>query len=58
MWKVSWLYEKVNNFLVVPLYYMSKCCNKVQLVDTLFHNQGPYVHAHFYTKTARKYPDY
>ena len=23
MWKVSWLYEKVHDFLVVPLYY---CC--------------------------------
>ena len=21
MWKVSWLYEKVHNFWVVPLYY-------------------------------------
>ena len=21
MWKVSWFYEKVHNFLVVPLYY-------------------------------------
>ena len=21
MWKVSWLYEKVHDFLVVPLYY-------------------------------------
>ena len=24
MWKVSWLYEKVHNFLVVPLYYLLK----------------------------------
>ena len=22
MWKVSWLYEKVHDFLVVPLYYI------------------------------------
>ena len=22
MWKVSWLYEKVHNILVVPLYYV------------------------------------
>ena len=22
MWKVSWLYEKVHDFLVVPLYYL------------------------------------
>ena len=21
MWKVSWLYEKVHDFLAVPLYY-------------------------------------
>ena len=30
MWKVSWLYKKVHDFLVVPLYY-----NRVVIYITL-----------------------
>ena len=35
MWKVSWLYEKVHKFLVVPLYYMQCFIKLLKVPPTL-----------------------
>ena len=35
MWKISWLYEKVHNFLVVPLYYIAQSFFKGASMETL-----------------------
>ena len=50
MWKVSWLYEKVHNFLVVPLYYMCQfICITVCTSCGFLHNS--------YTMAARDFAD-
>ena len=36
MWKVSWHYEKVHNFLVVLLYYMAICCMNKNCVQSSY----------------------
>ena len=46
MWKVSWLYEKVHNFFVVPLYYRLQC--KVRCISQLKVTHGKQVLSMFH----------